>query len=466
MALDTRIPLMVQSPQIESPLNRYGRVMQLRNMKQQGQLNQIQIDAAERQQRTAEQVRNALAAAQSAGKSPEEVVNDIMMIDPAAAEPFLRATKLQAQTGQATALTDKYKAQREETLRKIMRDRFVPIMAIGDPAMQQQAYQAWRQESIAIDPDDESVLPEQFDPRLGQAIMDSADAFMDRNTISATDAAKLEQGERTLAETERYHTGRLAQGPATRGDTVETALLKQGLKPVYNEQGEIVEMTSIPGSKADPKTRGDTVETAWAKQQVRPVYDEQGKVVALEPIPGGKADPAVQRQQQEVKLTAKDKAARDKAFPKSRAMVTKFEADADELIAKMEKLKAHDGLKSMAGYVTGRLGQGHPFDSARAASALFDQIMATGQFNELGELKQASSVGSAGLGSVSNFEQQGLREKFSALKPTLDYEDFVVMLDDTIDQVKSSKQRIRDQFELDYEYMTPSIGSGEWEVVE
>lgn len=427
MALDTRIPLMVQSPQIESPLNRYGRVMQLRNMKQQGQLNQIQIDAAERQQRTAEQVRNALAAAQSAGKSPEEVVNDIMMIDPAAAEPFLRAAKLQAQTGQATALTDKYKAQREETLRKIMRDRFVPIMTMKDPAMQQQAYQAWRQESIAIDPDDAAVLPEQFDPRLGQAIMDSADAFMDRNTISATDAAKLEQGERELAETERYHTGRLAQGPTTRGDTVETA---------------------------------------WAKQQVRPVYDEQGKVVALEPIPGGKADPAVQRQQQEVKLTAKDKAARDKAFPKSRAMVTKFEADADDLIAKMKKLKAHDGLKSMAGYVTGRLGQGHPSDSARAASALFDQIMATGQFNELGELKQASSVGSAGLGSVSNFEQQSLREKFSALKPTLDYEDFVVMLDDTIDQVKSSKQRIRDQFELDYEYMTPSTGSGEWEVVE
>lgn len=427
MALDTRIPLMVQSPQIESPLNRYGRVMQLRNMKQQGQLNQIQIDAAERQQRTAEQVRNALAAAQSAGKSPEEVVNDIMMIDPAAAEPFLRATKLQAQTGQATALTDKYKAQREETLRKVMRDRFVPIMAIGDPAMQQQAYQAWRQESIAIDPDDESVLPEQFDPRLGQAIMDSADAFMDRNTISATDAAKLEQGERTLAETERYHTGRLAQGPATRGDTVETALLKQGLKPVYNEQGEIVEMTSIPGSKADPKT---------------------------------------QQQTQEIRLTAKEKAARDKAFPKVRALVTKFEANTDDLIKKLTVLKDHKGLKAMTGYMQGRLGQWNPDGDARDADKLFGQIMATGQFGELSALKQESAVGSAGLGQVSNFEQQTLRDKFSALGSTLEYDDFRDNIDDTINQLEASKKRIRDQFELDYEYALPESGSGEWEVVE
>ena len=427
MALDTRIPLMVQSPQIESPLNRYGRVMQLRNMKQQGQLNQIQIDAAERQQRTAEQVRNALAAAQSAGKSPEEVVNDIMMIDPAAAEPFLRATKLQAQTGQATALTDKYKAQREETLRKIMRDRFVPIMTMQDPAMQQQAYQAWRQESIAIDPDDESVLPEQFDPRLGQAIMDSADAFMDRNTISATDAAKLEQGERTLAETERYHTGRLAQGPATRGDTVETALLKQGLKPVYNEQGEIVEMTSIPGSKADPKT---------------------------------------QQQTQEIKLTAKEKAARDKAFPKVRASVTKFEANTDDLIKKLTVLKDHKGLRAMTGYMQGRFGQWNPSGDARDADTLFRQIMATGQFGELSALKQESAVGSAGLGQVSNFEQQTLRDKFSALGSTLEYDDFRDNIDDTINQLEASKKRIRDQFELDYEYALPESGSDEWEVVE
>lgn len=427
MALDTRIPLMVQSPQIESPLNRYGRVMQLRNMKQQGQLNQIQIDAAERQQRTAEQVRNALAAAQSAGKSPEEVVNDIMMIDPAAAEPFLRATKLQAQTGQATALTDKYKAQREETLRKIMRDRFVPIMTMQDPAMQQQAYQAWRQESIAIDPDDESVLPEQFDPRLGQAIMDSADAFMDRNTISATDAAKLEQGERKLAETERYHTGRLAQGPATRGDTVETALLKQGLKPVYNEQGEIVEMTSIPGSKSDPKT---------------------------------------QQQTQEIRLTAKEKAARDKAFPKVRALVTKFEANTDDLIKKLTVLKDHKGLKAMTGYMQGRLGQWNPDGDARDADALFRQIMATGQFGELSALKQESAVGSSGLGSASNLEQQGLRDKFSALGSTLEYDDFRDNIDDTINQLEASKKRIRDQFELDYEYALPESGSDEWGVVE
>lgn len=427
MALDTRIPLMVQSPQIESPLNRYGRVMQLRNMKQQGQLNQIQIDAAERQQRTAEQVRNALAAAQSAGKSPEEVVNDIMMIDPAAAEPFLKATKLQAQTGQATALTDKYKAQREETLRKVMRDRFVPIMAMQDPAMQQQAYQAWRQESIAIDPDDAAVLPEQFDPRLGQAIMDSADAFMDRNTISATDAAKLEQGERKLAETERYHTGRLAQGPTTRGDTVETALLKQGLKPVYNEQGEIVEMTSIPGSKADPKT---------------------------------------QQQTQEIKLTAKEKAARDKAFPKVRASVTKFEANTDDLIKKLTVLKDHKGLKAMTGYGQGRLGQWNPSGDARDADALFKQIMATGQFGELSALKQESAVGSSGLGHASNLEQQNLRDKFSALASTLEYDDFRSNIDDTINQLKSSKQRIRDQFELDYEYALPESGSDEWGVVE
>ena len=425
MPLDARIPMSVQAPQIESPLNRYARVMQLQNMKQKGQMNQMSIDAAERQQRTADQVRNALMAAQSAGKSPEETINDIMMIDPSAAEPFLEASKLKAQTGKETALTDRYKAQREETLRKVMRDRFVPIMAIGDPAMQQQAYQAWRQESIAIDPDDESVLPEQFDPKLGQAILDSAESFTDRTTISATDAAKLDQGERRLAETESYHREKLAQGPATRGDSIETK---------------------------------------WAKDQVRPIYDEQGKVVRLEPIPGGKADPDVQRQTQDVKLTAKERHLRNVAFPKVQATTKRFAQNADLLKEEMGKLRNHPGLKSMLGYLSGRLGQAHPDKDARAASALFDKILAMGQFNELGEMKQMSSVGSAGLGPVSDFEQRSMREMFTAMKPTLDYDDFVKILDDTVSQVESSKTRITDQFDLDYEYRNPA--GDEWEVVE
>jgi len=152
-------------------------------------------------------------------------------------------------------------------------------------------------------------------------------------------------------------------------------------------------------------------------------------------------------------LSKKEALAREAASPKATTAIKGFEADADELISDLERLKKHPGLWNITGFIAGRT----PSLSAdgRAAQALYDKIIAKGGFQSLQDIRNASPTGGA-LGSISNQEGQQLKASFSEIDQKMDAKDVRAAIDRTIQKVAGSKQRVREGYELTYEYRTPA----------
>ena len=148
-------------------------------------------------------------------------------------------------------------------------------------------------------------------------------------------------------------------------------------------------------------------------------------------------------------LTPKDKQLREKAYPKATAAVNSFDQHTTRLVKDLETLRDHPGLESITGIAAGRL----PGVTAkgREAEALYKKIMATGGFQELQNIRDASPTGGA-VGQVSDFENRLLQSKFGALDRTQDASSVRNAINEVISQLKSSRQNIRDAYDLTYEY--------------
>jgi len=167
----------------------------------------------------------------------------------------------------------------------------------------------------------------------------------------------------------------------------------------------------------------------------------------LEAIPGGPTT---------TPLAPKELQAREAKFPAATTAVKTVESKADKLVADIETLKNHPGLDSITGAVYGRT----PSVTAegRAAQALYDSIVARGGFQELSAMRAASPTGGA-LGNVSNQEGQQLKDAFGTLNRTQDAADLRIQLGRVADDVRGAKQRIREAYDMTYDYK-PSSGGG------
>jgi hypothetical protein len=148
-------------------------------------------------------------------------------------------------------------------------------------------------------------------------------------------------------------------------------------------------------------------------------------------------------------LSPKELQKREALYPKAATAVKQTEQSLDELITDLNSLANHKGLASITGIAAGRI----PgiTKEGRAAEALYDKIMARGGFSELTNLRASSPSGGA-LGSVSNTENQFLREAFAEIKRTQDAKDVKAALLRAATKVKNSKTNIKDAFEMTYEY--------------
>jgi len=167
----------------------------------------------------------------------------------------------------------------------------------------------------------------------------------------------------------------------------------------------------------------------------------------LEAMPGGPTT---------VALAPKDLQAREAKYPQATSSVKTFDSSADELVRDLTALKNSPGLSSITGVAAGRM----PglTSEGRAAEALYKKIQARGGFSELQNLRNASPTGGA-LGNVSNQEGQQLKSAFAAIDRTQDAPDVIRAIDDAITKVQGGKQRIRDAYDMTYEYKgggTPS----------
>ena len=173
---------------------------------------------------------------------------------------------------------------------------------------------------------------------------------------------------------------------------------------------------------------------------------EERRVEALEKRLTDSGTPGVQ-------LSKKEMQVRDAAFPKATVAVKAFEADVDEMIDRLTRLRNHPGLDNITGLVYGHT----PSATAdgRAAEVLYDTIIAKGGFQALNDVRLASPTGGA-LGAVSNQEGKQLKEAFSEINRSMDAPDVQAAIDRTIQKLLASKSRVREGYDLTYEYRTPT----------
>jgi hypothetical protein len=225
------------------------------------------------------------------------------------------------------------------------------------------------------------------------------------------------------------------------------------LQPNYmpdpkNPQGVI----PVPGSPADPN--------AVVPSGYRPRPDGKG----LEFIPGGPQDPKIQAAQNTVKLSTKDREAREAKYPQATSAIKSFDAKTDKFDRDIAELLANEkGLNEITGFFSGRTDLSAMSKDARRALALFNTITAKGGFSELQDMRNASPTGGA-LGNVSNQEGGQLIASFGALSRTQDANDVRKSLTNARADLQNLKTRMREAYDLTYEYRnsgnTPALPSG------
>lgn len=160
----------------------------------------------------------------------------------------------------------------------------------------------------------------------------------------------------------------------------------------------------------------------------------------LEPIPGGPTT---------APISPKEAQIREAKFPQANLAVKSFESKSDEVLRDIERLRNHPGLKSITGIVYGRTPS--LTKEGREAQALYDKIVSGLQFKELQDMRNASPTGGA-LGNVSNQEGQQLRQAAGALDRTQEAGSVQNELDRIADSIRGSKSRVREAFDLTYDY--------------
>jgi hypothetical protein len=181
----------------------------------------------------------------------------------------------------------------------------------------------------------------------------------------------------------------------------------------------------------------------------------------LEPIPGGPAAPG---------LSNKDIQKREAVFPQATQAVKGFETKSDLFIKDLERLRDDPGLNQITGPIYGRTPSVSPAGSR--AQALYNKIFAKGGFQALQDMREASKTGGA-LGNVSNEEGRRLeRSIVGGLDRTQNIKDVKKGIDDLIDEIRTSKSRVREAYDSTYEYRTQQgaapaqpASTGGWSVV-
>jgi hypothetical protein len=150
-----------------------------------------------------------------------------------------------------------------------------------------------------------------------------------------------------------------------------------------------------------------------------------------------------------VDLTAKERQAREAKYPQATAAIKTYESKSEELAKDLETLADHPGLDGISGAIFGRTPSGTK--NSMAAQEKYNSIVARGGFKELADMRASSPTGGA-LGNVSNQEGQFLRDAFASIGRTQSKDDLAAALKDAAKRVRESKERIREAYDMTYEY--------------
>jgi hypothetical protein len=146
-------------------------------------------------------------------------------------------------------------------------------------------------------------------------------------------------------------------------------------------------------------------------------------------------------------LTPEQKRDRDVKFPKAQLAYKSATQDIDSIIADLRTLSGHSGLAGISGGIEGRTPSFTA--SSTAAQALYDKILAKGQFRALQQMREASPTGGA-LGNVSDTEGAMLRASFGALNQAQSDESLEQAMEDVITDLTNARNNLTEAYDLDY----------------
>ena len=245
----------------------------------------------------------------------------------------------------------------------------------------------------------------------------------------------------------------LSQAGATAGELRPVAVGSSLMTP----QGQLLATAPRQPQLLTPEEEAQKARIALAGRAPAQPRAEQPPVAVVDPVTGkqvyvtreealrNKMTPASAMEG----LAPKEIQLREAKYPAATSAVKTFETGADKLAADLDKLATHPGLSGISGLIYGRTPA--VTKDARAAQALYDSIVARGGFQELQNMRASSPTGGA-LGNVSNQEGQYLRDAFAPINRTQDTTDLSQSLKDAAAATRTSKQRVRDAYDMTYDY--------------
>src|SRR5574343_758823 len=389
MAVNPAIAMGVRGVELADPLAQYGKIAAIQGAQQQNALAQMQMQQAQREVEQQNRLREFIPAMTAENR------NQLLGYGTAGRQVYESLLKGEKESREAEKAAADIAATRMKEARNL-------LPSVGSP----EAYANWRSHTLQNLPGLANVISEQYSPEAVRGLMLEADKALEQHFVS-----------QNLGGTTRVVT-----------------MPKYGQGPARTIEGTEARMTMAPGEAERIKNEGLRIGL------------EGRRVAVLEDRAKDAGVPGMQ-------LSKKELQSREAAFPKATAAIKSFEADADELISDLERLKNHPGLSNITGVIAGRT----PSLTAqgRAAQALYDKIIAKGGFQSLQDVRNASPTGGA-LGSISNQEGQQLKSAFSEIDQKMDAPDVRGAIDRTIQKVQGSKNRVREGYDLTYEYRAPA----------
>jgi len=433
------------------PFVQYGRMQQLEQGQQVNQLNQLKMQEAQRAM---------------------EETNALRRLDPASATYLQEVTKISPEKGFAFAKSrqEAKAAGTESDIKstKLLTDKLALLPEAYKMADTPEAYLAVHKsvhadpvlgpylQSVGATPEkglaqiQEAVRTGKFD-QLRMGSMQSVSQLLDSmKPVVVAPSASVYQG------------GAFSQAPAApeKAPVSADATTMQALGyPLTTEGYKAFRDAQRTDRLLTPEEEAQKTRIALASRPPGAPRPEQPPVAVVDPVTGkpvyvtreqalsGKMTPASAMEG----LPPKEIQARESKFPAATSAVKTFESSAEKLATDLERLATHPGLSGISGLVYGRTPA--ITKDARAAQALYDSIVARGGFQELQNMRASSPTGGA-LGNVSNQEGQYLRDAFAPINRTQDTTDLSRSLKDAAVAARTSKQRVRDAYDMTYEYKT------------
>ena len=437
MPIQPGLALQLKGAELPDPMAQFAQATQIQNALQQQRMGEMQIQNAMREQQRKQRFESTVAGFQPGMSINERVqalqrqglTNEAMQF--AKTEHELEKQRSDAETARLT----KIKTVAELT------GRFLTGVQ-DDPS----TYPAVRQQIIARGLATDDELPKQYDK-----------AFVDRvlkGSLSVKDQAEIDLRSRE-ARAREISAGAAASQAQTAADKAAFERANPGFTIQETDQG-VFKVNKRTGAAEPLIVDGKQLQTP-AKGSRPQLLMLQDELRQLETKGEGDTERAQQIRDQirastvkgSFDLTPAEIQKREAAHPKAKLAFQTFNATTDTLINDIKKLRNHKGLSGITGPVYGRTPS--VTEESTNAQAILDRILARGGFQELQNLRNASPTGGA-LGQVSNTENQFLRQAFGTLDPVQDTKDFKRGVDQVIRELEGSKSRVRDAYDLTYEY--------------